>query len=325
VCAFVPAMLAYHLVARGKAVLTGVARCGRCGAPAMDIEGGHCGRCEERERLRTQGGKGAAGLAGWTTIPWVRLLGCALLGTAVLSSITITLVEPPWGRVAFLLADVLNAWDPNTTPGENYGHYYPGLPVKSVKVLAYILVGPPMFAVLGALLMTLYHKLAFTWRPAPPGKPGLMCGWCGYQSGEASVCPECGRAGGDTGSKGDRPPGQRWLVRLRSYALAAVAFVIAIFTFMWLVEVFVYYVPVLRDVDHDVSEQIRVALVALPTFVAALVAYHFAARGTAWLNGLPRCGGCGFVVDAGAECGRCRAAVMAKRAGGGAHSDGSSG
>jgi hypothetical protein len=50
VLAAVPALALFHLVARRTILLTGVARCGRCGRPSKDLEHGHCAVCEARER-----------------------------------------------------------------------------------------------------------------------------------------------------------------------------------------------------------------------------------------------------------------------------------
>jgi serine/threonine-protein kinase len=306
VLAGVPALALFHWAARRWVLQTGEARCGRCGTPSKDLEGGHCAVCEERERATGDSGGGPAGRAPSrrSSVPWVRLLACAALGTALMSAVTITLQEPPWGRVAFWIADLLHAWDPTTAPQESYGHWYPGLPGRGAHFLAHILVGPPMFAVLGALLMALYHWLAFGRRRDAAGEAGVKCGWCGYRM-ESDQCPECGHGLRDRGRRGDRPPAQRWSVRLTSYLIAGAAFVAAIFVSIYVVRIVMFSIPGLSSLIKSTNDQLFVPLVGFPTFVAALLAYHFVARRTAWLDGIARCGRCGAEASVPGSCAGC--------------------
>ncbi len=311
-CGFVPAMLAYHFVARRKAVLTGVAHCGRCGAPSLDIEHGQCATCEERERKRvvraaTPVSKAAKG----APIPWGILLGCVAAGTVVLVATVVTLerLVPSVDVLAGQVTESIHAWDEYAGPGSYVveGHEFSGSPNALILVVADLITNAGPSVVEGLLIFVVYHKLAFS--RGTRGR-GWTCGWCGYELGAATglCCPECGRAHTDRGGRGDRPPARRWGPRLWASAWSAGALVLTLAVMVRTAR-FVMSHWVSADISNMVQAVLASVIIATPTCLAGLVVYHVTARRAAVLDGAARCGKCGLPGDPAAGCGRCGGAT----------------
>jgi len=308
-----PSLLVHHFAVRRVAMLGGVVRCGWCGAKGESLRAGTCRACESRSASRPGLPTKARRTDPALPVRWRPLWLCAGVGTLVLLGAQAALqklhVHQPY-YYACVIAKSLGIAQPN--PNAPYGFGIDGVgfqgdPPEWLNLLVVLVVRGGPIALFGIALAAAYHRLALA---RPTGRPGLVCGWCGYNLAgiTAERCPECGRGFEDRGRRGDRPPARRLWPKLRTALLAGIVALVTLSATFTLIGLTVR----LTHLEHEAERfayPLLGLLVDLPTCVAGLAAYHIAVRRFVMLDGKVRCGKCGGVVGslAAGPCGKCGA------------------
>ncbi len=273
-----------------SALLAGAARrkvleVAKIARPRMEVAGPRVEKRAARRGLAWGAGALAVLTFSVVVVPLFLMAPLARLGTYVLAE-RIGLLQAPPGMPGY------TEWVE--------GREFHGKPSRALNAVCVTILVVGIYGLPVLLGFWVYLKRALL-RPRPDGV--TRCGWCGYELAglKEARCPECGvEIGGEPGERGGQAwTAWKWWRGLVVRMAGAWAVFPAIEGLLFLGVIATLRVPA---PTANMRGVVTIVATHVPAFVAALVAFHFLARGMAGLRGKTWCGGCGKEMKGGA-CG----------------------